>query len=62
MQRSSSKSRRFKSEKNNKHENGMSFQLMMEKKAGTDHDVLQEVILYPKGVMLWSQKTIEIYH
>ena len=35
---------------------------MVEEKTDEDNEVLQKVILHPKGVMLWSKNTIGLFH
>lgn len=39
----------------------LSLQIMIGKKSNTADEVLQKVFLHPKGVLLWSQRGIEIY-
>ena len=34
---------------------------MVESKTGSDDEVLQTVILHPRGVMLWSKKTLSLF-
>ena len=49
--------------KQRRHENEMmSLQLMSEDKKDTDDQLIQKLILQPKGVMLWSKKTIQLFH
>lgn len=46
-----------------KHKNEtLSLQMMVEEKKDEPNEVIQKVILYPKGVMLWSKKSIDIFH
>ncbi|KAK7130483.1 hypothetical protein R3I93_019973 [Phoxinus phoxinus] len=35
---------------------------MVEEKTDEDNEVLQKVLLHPKGVMLWSKNTIRLFH
>lgn len=35
---------------------------MVEDKTDEDNEVLQKVLLHPKGVMLWSKNTIRLFH
>lgn len=45
------------------HKNEMlSLQLMFDEEKGTDDQLIQKVILQPKGVMLWSNNTIHLFH
>ncbi len=45
------------------HNNEMiSMQLMSENEKGTEDKLIQKIILQPKGVMLWSSKTISLFH
>lgn len=39
----------------------LSLQIMLEKKKNSPEEVLQEVFLHPKGVLLWSLRSIEIF-
>lgn len=39
-----------------------SVEMMLEKKKGMPDEVLQSVMLVPKGLFLWSKRGIEIYH
>ena len=49
--------------KQRRHDNEMiSLQLMSEDKKGTDDQLIQKLILQPKGVMLWLKKTIQLFH
>ena len=44
------------------HSNDMlSLQIMLETKKNTPEEVLQKVFLHPKGVLLWSLRSIEIF-
>lgn len=43
------------------HNEIMSLQLMVANKKNNPEDVLQKVMLHPKGVFLWSSKSIEIF-
>lgn len=46
-----------------KHKNEtLSLQMMVEEKKDEPNEVIQKVILHPKGVMLWSKKSIDIFH
>ncbi|XP_034079088.1 uncharacterized protein LOC117550702 [Gymnodraco acuticeps] len=50
-------------EKQRRHENEMvSLQLMSEDVQDKDDQWIQKVILQPKGVMLWSKRTIRLFH
>ncbi|XP_019720910.1 uncharacterized protein LOC109513130 [Hippocampus comes] len=40
----------------------LSLQFMVEGKSNKPEDVLQKVFLFPKGVLLWSLRSIDIYH
>lgn len=49
--------------KNRLNKNEMiSMQLMSEEEKGTEDKLIQKIILQPKGVMLWSNKTISLFH
>ncbi|RXN13015.1 hypothetical protein ROHU_009919 [Labeo rohita] len=49
--------------KDRKHKNEtLSLQMMVEEKRDEPDEVIQKVILHPKGVMLWSKKSIDIFH
>jgi len=49
--------------KERKHKNKtLSLQMMVDEKRDEPDEVLQKVILHPKGVMLWSKKSIKIFH
>jgi len=49
--------------KERKHKNEtLSLQMMVDEKRDEPDEVLQKVILHPKGVMLWSKKSIKIFH
>lgn len=37
-------------------------QLMSEGEQGTDDQLIQKIVLQPKRVMLWSMKTINLFH
>lgn len=39
-----------------------SVQMMLDKKKGTPDEVLQNVMMHPKGLFLWSKRGIEIYY
>lgn len=39
----------------------ISLQIMLKKKKDSPDEVLQKIMLQPKGVLLWSQRGIEIY-
>ncbi len=39
----------------------LSLQIRLEKKQNSPDEILQKVMLHPKGVLLWSQKSIELY-
>ncbi|XP_039657009.1 uncharacterized protein LOC120559388 [Perca fluviatilis] len=39
----------------------ISLQIMLDQKKGSPDEVLQKVMLHPKGVLLWSRRGIEIY-
>ena len=39
----------------------LSLQIMLETKKNTPEEVLQKVFLHPKGVLLWSLRSIEIF-
>lgn len=40
----------------------ISMQLMSEQEKETEDKLIQKIILQPKGVMLWSKKTIHLFH
>ena len=45
------------------HENELlSLHKMLTSKTGHDNEVMQKVIMHPKGVMLWSKKTMSVFH
>ncbi|XP_057198393.1 uncharacterized protein LOC130559383 isoform X2 [Triplophysa rosa] len=49
--------------KDRKHKNEtLSLQMMVNEKRDEPDEVIQKVILHPKGVMLWSKKSIDIFH
>jgi len=49
--------------KDRKHKNEtLSLQMMVDEKRDEPDEVIQKVILHPKGVMLWSKKSIKIFH
>lgn len=49
--------------KDRKHKNEtLSLQMMVEEKRDEPDEVIQKVILHPKGVMLWSKKSIDIFY
>ncbi len=35
---------------------------LIDHQRGTDNDVLQKVMMHPKGVMLWSNKTLSVFY
>lgn len=39
----------------------LSLQMMLKNKSNCEDEVLQQVFLHPKGVLLWSQRSIEIF-
>ncbi|XP_073705879.1 uncharacterized protein [Garra rufa] len=39
-----------------------SLKALIDKQRGTDNDVLQKVMMHPKGVMLWSNKTLSVFY
>lgn len=39
-----------------------SLQKMIEQQHGTDNEVLQRVMMHPKGIMLWSRKTLSVFY
>ncbi|XP_034097224.1 uncharacterized protein LOC117563156 [Gymnodraco acuticeps] len=46
-----------------KHSNEMiSLRKMMEEELETEEAVIKKIIAHPKGVMLWSNKTIDLFH
>ncbi len=49
-------------QRSRQHSNGiLSLQIRLEKKQNSPDEILQKVMLHPKGVLLWSQKSIELY-
>ena len=40
----------------------LSLQMLIDQKTGTDNEVLQRVMMHPKGIMLWSKKTLSIFY
>lgn len=38
-----------------------SLQKLIEQQHGTDNEVLQRVMMHPKGIMLWSRKTLSVF-
>lgn len=49
--------------KHRTHNNDMlSLQAMFEEEHGSEEAVIQKIILHPKGVMLWCEKTINIFY
>ena len=40
----------------------ISLQLMSEKEGGNEEKLIQKIILQPKVLMLWSKKTISLFH
>lgn len=46
-----------------RHENEiLSLEKMVEDKTDDENEVLQKVLLHPRGVMLWSKNTIRLFH
>lgn len=49
--------------KHRRHQDDMlSLQAMFEEERGSEEAVIQKIIMHPKGIMLWSEKTIKIFH
>lgn len=49
-------------QKSRQHSNEiLSLQIMLEKKKNIPDEVLQKVMFHPKGVLLWSSRSIEMY-
>lgn len=40
----------------------VALQQLSEEERGTDDKLIQKIIMQPKGIMLWSKKTIQIFH
>lgn len=40
----------------------LSLQKMVDLKTGKDSEVLQKVLMHPKGVILWSKKTLSVFY
>lgn len=50
-------------QRSQRHSNeSISLQIMLEKKTNSPDEVPQKIMLHPKGVLLWSQRSISIYH
>ncbi len=39
-----------------------SLKKIIDEQPGTDNDVLQNVLMHPKGIMLWSTKTLSVFY
>ncbi len=39
-----------------------SLKKIIDEQPGTDNDVLQNVLMHPKGIMLWSRKTLSVFY
>ncbi|XP_039456745.1 uncharacterized protein LOC120433856 [Oreochromis aureus] len=40
----------------------MSLQKIIQQYQDTEKDVLQKILMHPKGIMLWSKKTLSVFH
>lgn len=40
----------------------LSLQMLIDEKKGSDNEVLQRVMMLPKGIMLWSKKTLSVFY
>lgn len=40
----------------------LSLQMLINEQKGSDNEVLQRVMMHPKGIMLWSKKTLSVFY
>ncbi|XP_026118826.1 uncharacterized protein LOC113098063 [Carassius auratus] len=40
----------------------LSLQMLINEKKGSDNEVLQRVMMHPKGIMMWSKKTLSVFY